>query len=70
MSREGRVRVSIYDLQGRIVKTLLDEIRRGGEHRLGWDGTNSRNQTVPSGVYFFRIQTHENEVTRKVAVLK
>jgi hypothetical protein len=70
MAREGRVRVTIYDLHGRVVKALVDEIRIGGEHRVRWDGSNTRNETVPSGVYFLRIQTTEDQITRKLAVVK
>src|SRR6267378_678194 len=70
MSREGRVRVTIYDMQGRLVKTLLDEVRAAGEQKLAWDGSNARSQRVASGVYFFRIQAPEGEVIQRVAVVK
>src|SRR5206468_8970143 len=70
MSREGRVRVTVYDMQGRLVKTLLDDIRATGEQRLSWDGSNARREKVASGVYFFRIQAPEGEVIHRVAVVK
>ncbi|HZE20019.1 MAG TPA: FlgD immunoglobulin-like domain containing protein [Candidatus Angelobacter sp.] len=70
MSREGRVRVTVYDMQGRLVKTLLDEVRPAGEQRLSWDGSNARSQKVASGVYFFRIQAPEGDVIHRVAVVK
>ena len=70
MSREGRVRVTVYDMQGRLVKTLLDDVRAVGEQRLSWDGSNARSEKVASGVYFFRIQAPEGEVIHRVAVVK
>ena len=70
LSREGRVRVTVYDMQGRLVAALLDEVRGAGEQRLAWDGSNSRSQKVASGVYFFRIQAPEGEVIKRVAVVK
>jgi hypothetical protein len=70
MSREGRVRVMVYDMQGRLVKTLLDDVRAVGEQRLSWDGSNARSEKVASGVYFFRIQAPEGEVIHRVAVVK
>ncbi len=70
MSREGRVRVSVYDMQGRLVNTLLDEVRAVGEQKVAWNGSNARNQKVASGVYFFRIQAPEGEVIQRVAVVK
>jgi hypothetical protein len=69
-ARDGQVRVVVYDMQGRVVKTLLDEFRSAGSQTLGWDGTNQWNLSVPSGVYFLRIQAPEASVTRRVAVVK
>ena len=69
-SRAGRVRVAIYDMHGRLVKTLLDEDRADGEQRLTWDGSNERSQKVSSGVYYFQILTPEGRVVKSVAVVK
>jgi flagellar hook assembly protein FlgD len=70
MARDGRVRVGVYDMQGRLVKRLLDEFRTAGSQTLAWDGTNEWNQRVACGVYFLRIQALEGTVTRRVAVVR
>jgi len=70
LSQPGRVRVHVYDLQGRLVKTLLDANRPAGDQSLTWDGSNSRSATVPSGVYFFQIQAPQGEEVQRVTVLK
>ena len=70
MAREGRVRVAVYDMRGRLVKILLDEFRAVGEQKLMWDGSNAQSQKVASGVYFFRIQAPEGDVIQRVAVVK
>jgi len=70
MAQEGRVRVTVYDMHGRLVKTLLDDYRAAGQQKLTWDGSNSRNLKVSSGVYFFRIQAPEGQVVQRVAVVK
>ena len=70
MSRGGRVRVTVYDTRGRLVKALLDEVRAAGDQKLAWDGSNAQSQKVASGVYFFRIQAPEGEVVQRVAVVK
>ena len=67
---DGQVRVVVYDMQGRVVKRLLDEFRTAGPQTLGWDGTNEWNMRVASGVYFLRIQAPEASVTRRVAMVK
>jgi len=70
MSREGRVRVTVYDMQGRLVNTLLDEVRGVGEQKVMWDGSSAQNGKVASGVYFFQIQAPEGQVVQRVAVVK
>ena len=69
-SREGRVRVMVYDMQGRLVKSLLDGFRGAGEQSLTWDGSSSRGLKVASGVYYFRIQAAEGDIIQRVAVVK
>ncbi|HXF58441.1 MAG TPA: T9SS type A sorting domain-containing protein, partial [Candidatus Saccharimonadales bacterium] len=70
LSQPGRVQVNVYDLQGRLVNKLSDEVRGVGPQSLVWDGSNSRNGHVSSGVYFFRIQAPEGQVVQRVAVVK
>ena len=70
LSRSGRVQVSVYDMQGRLVNKLLDENRAAGPQSLVWDGSNARNGHVSSGVYFFRIQAPEGQAVQRVAVVK
>jgi hypothetical protein len=70
LARDGRVRVNIYNVQGQLVRQLMDEYRGTGVQRVQWDGTDNRSRTVPSGVYFIRIQTPQGEVTKRATVLK
>jgi flagellar hook assembly protein FlgD len=60
----------VYDMQGRLVKKLLDEFRTAGQQTLAWDGTNEGGVKVASGVYFLRVQAPEGSATRSVAVVK
>jgi len=70
LSQPGRVRILIYDLQGRLVKTLLDENRTVGDQAVMWNGSSSRSSTVPSGVYFVHIQAPQGKEVQRVTVLK
>jgi len=70
IQQRGLVHVAVYDMQGRLVKRMVDGYRLEGEQAVAWDGTNESNQRVPRGVYFFRIQAPEGSITRRVAVLK
>lgn len=69
-SREGTVRVTVYDMQGRLVKTLLNEYRPAGQQTIAWDGSSNARTHVASGVYFLRIESAEGGVVRRVAVVK
>ncbi len=67
----GRVLAEVYDLSGRLVRTLLDsEVPAGTAGRLVWDGTDSRGAACASGVYFCRIQAPGLGATRKLVLLK
>lgn len=51
-----RVRVSIFDVRGRLVRALVDDVFEGGRHDLPWDGANQAGEPVGSGVYFYRLE--------------
>ncbi len=52
--REGRAQVTIHDLSGRRVRTLLDAIHPAGSRELAWNGTNDHGRAVPAGLYLVR----------------
>jgi len=70
LPRTGRVRLSIFDVSGRLVRTMVDGIRGAGDQRVTWDGTDDRGSRVGSGVYLYRLQAGELSLTRKVELLK
>ncbi len=65
-----RVNLSIFDLEGRLVNTLLEKNLPEGFKQIQWDGTNSEGTTVASGTYFVRLQAGHQTLTRKVILLK
>jgi hypothetical protein len=68
---EGPATLKIYDVSGRLVRTLLDEIKlSAGPQIQNWDGRNGKGLPVSSGVYFIRLQTPRAEVTRSVTLLR
>lgn len=70
LARAGQVRIALYDLRGRLVKTILDENRTIGDHTVAWDGSSGEGGRVASGVYFLRIQAQQGEDVQRVTVLK
>jgi PKD repeat protein len=69
-SQAGRVTVQVYDLHGRLVKTLQDGTMPAGYNTVTWDGSTSSGSRVASGMYYFRVRASEGESLVRVAVVK
>jgi hypothetical protein len=65
-----RVMLEIYDLQGRSIAMLLDEPLPGGNYTVFWEGTNSAGRSVASGIYFCRLKSGTNQLTRKLTLIR
>ena len=71
LPRPALVSVSVHDVSGRLVRTLLTDVGRGvGRHAVSWDGFDNDGQQAASGIYFFRIQVGTEAVTRKTVFLR
>jgi hypothetical protein len=68
-SRE-HVNISVYDLAGRHVRTLVDELQQPSRYGIEWDGTNDRGQALPPGVYFIRYLAGRHLFSKKAILLK
>ena len=64
------VTLTIYDLLGREVKTLLDAHREPGNYTVEWNGTNDAGQPVVSGIYLYRLQAGSFIANRKMILLR
>ena len=65
-----RVAVGVYDVMGRLTKSLLDAPRASGIHEVGWDGTDSRGHPATAGVYFLRIETAGASLVEKTILVR
>ena len=64
------VRVTVYDLLGRHISTLIDAPHTPGHHELRWDGRSSTGQPLSSGVYILRVQTDAETFTRRMTLVR
>jgi flagellar hook assembly protein FlgD len=65
------VTLRIYDVAGRLIKTLVDDNRLPGiVHKLAWDGKNDAGGEVASGVYFYKLVAGDFSQTNKMVLLK
>jgi hypothetical protein len=66
----GEVRLRVYDVSGRLVRSLVDGQAGAGEHGTSWDGRDARGDRVPSGVYFLRLQANGQVATKTVVLVE
>jgi hypothetical protein len=70
LAGDSPVRIDIFDLQGRLVKSVGEWKAREGLNEAEWDGRDDQGRLLASGIYFYRLRTPEAEFTRKLVVLR
>ena len=66
----GRVRVSVYDLSGREVRTLVNASHKPGVFNLTWDGRDNHSRHLSQGIYFVRLLTPNYSESRKLVLTR
>ena len=73
LSVSSEVRLAVYDLRGRLVRELLDEVRGTGFHSVAWDGRDHDGLAVSAGIYFGRLVARhdgtQSVLNKKIVVL-
>ncbi len=75
LARDSHVRITIYDMQGAIIRRLELGYRAEGYYRIRsraayWDGRNEIGERVASGIYFYQLETDDVSLLRKMVILK
>jgi alpha-tubulin suppressor-like RCC1 family protein len=70
LPESGQATVRIYDLAGRLVRTVMDEMRRAGPVAVDWDGRNDDGAKTAAGIYLVRLQVGDRVVSGKVLRLE
>ncbi len=70
LPEKGEVDMGVYDVSGRLVKTLYQGVMDQGKHKATWDGRNNAGRAVSSGVYFCKLFTKDNVAETKMVILK
>ena len=65
-----KVRLNVYDVAGRLVKTLVNAEMPAAQHSVLWDGTDNGGRRQASGVYYYRLVTDERMATKKMMLVK
>jgi len=70
MKEKGLVTLKIYNVAGRLVRTLVNGVMDAGTYSLAWDGRNNTGADVASGIYFYKMETKDFSQTKKMVMLR
>ncbi len=70
ISKTQNVSIKIFDLLGREVRTLVNEMKTPGQYSVMWDSKNSSGTIVSSGIYFYRLETGDFVDIKKMVLVK
>ena len=70
LADRGHVNLDVFDTRGRLVSTLVDEVRDAGAHQLQWTAEDGRGAALASGVYLAVLRTGETTATRKLTLVE
>jgi hypothetical protein len=70
LAESADVVLQIYDVSGRLIRTLVSANKPAGRYAIPWDGRNAGGHTVASGVYFYRLKAGSYTEARKMVLLQ
>ena len=70
LPEDGFVNITVYDMGGRIIKTLVNNFQTAGYKSIKWNATDNQGQFIPAGVYLYKIEFGSLLFTRKMILLK
>lgn len=70
LSEETNVKISIYDMTGRLTRELVDQSMAVGKRTINWDGKDDAGNSVSGGIYLYNIQAGDYSQTKKMVLMK
>jgi aminopeptidase N len=70
LEAEGRITLDVFDVNGRLVRSLASGLFPAGRHTLSWKGMAEDGSRVNSGVYFYRLTSVSGTISRKMVLLR
>ena len=70
IAEAGLVTLNVYNLQGQLVRTLVQDVAQPGEHHAVWDGRDFAGRQAASGVYVYRLTAPEGALTRRMLLVR
>jgi hypothetical protein len=70
LSHDDNINLSIYNIRGQLVRELYSGVISAGKHTITWEGVDSANKPVSSGIYLYRLNTTNDNVIKKMTMVK
>ncbi len=70
LAKAGKAKLSIYNLKGQLVKSLVNGQLAEGRHTVVWNGLDENNRSVASGMYFYRLESGSYRAVKKMLLMK
>ncbi len=70
LNNSEHVTLQIFNMQGQLIRTLVNENQSAGTHSVKWDGTNESGKKVVSGVYVYKLQAGNDSVSRRMMLMR
>jgi hypothetical protein len=70
LSKWQQVSLSIFNINGQLVRTLVNAQQGPGNYSIIWDGLNENGHHVSSGIYFYKLSTEKETLTKRMLLLK
>jgi hypothetical protein len=68
LERESKVRLEIFNIEGDMIKVLVDQNMAGGIHRIEWDNRSASGMKASSGIYFYRLKLNNFLQTKQLVI--
>ncbi|UCG93340.1 MAG: T9SS type A sorting domain-containing protein [candidate division WOR-3 bacterium] len=65
-----RIKLTIYDASGRVVKTLVHDEKEAGYHTVNWDGRDGFGHELPNGIYFYKLEARDFTEMKKMVLIR
>jgi hypothetical protein len=70
LAESGHVSLKIYDINGRLIITLIDDIKQAGQYQTQWNGQDSDGMHVPAGIYLYTLESGSRKRMKKMSLIK
>jgi hypothetical protein len=70
LKQAQNVKITIYNVRGQVVKTLVNGMTPAGIHNIVWNGKDNNNRAIASGMYFYKMETNDYSKVKKTILLK